>query len=192
MGWAESCTSKRIVAAFCSPAASYKERTRSIASRASMRSSSGLGILLKSLKRPMMVFRLAISMPRVAVLSRKTSSNSDSGSWRARVRFSTVSWRGKSGFLSSCARRRASSRQAATRSVWTSRSRWPTNWPVMWLKLRASAPTSSRPPSGTRVSQLPPATSSAAAANRSMGPETRAAIQRLHRMAKRIPAAATP
>ncbi len=44
-----------------------------------MRSSSGLGILLKSLKRPMMVLRLAISMPSVAVLSRKTSSNSASG-----------------------------------------------------------------------------------------------------------------
>jgi hypothetical protein len=48
-------------------------------SRASIRSSSGLGILLKSLKRPMMVFRLAISMPRVCVLSRKTSSNSAGG-----------------------------------------------------------------------------------------------------------------
>ncbi len=41
-----------------------------------MRSSCGFGILLKSLKRPMIVLRLAISMPRVCVLSRKTSSNS--------------------------------------------------------------------------------------------------------------------
>jgi hypothetical protein len=42
-----------------------KARARQ-ASLASMRSNSGLGILLKSLKRPMMVLRFAISMPSVA------------------------------------------------------------------------------------------------------------------------------
>ncbi len=55
------------------------QRTRSTTSFASIRSSSGFGILLKSLKRPMIVFRFAISVASVAVLSRKTSSNSAAG-----------------------------------------------------------------------------------------------------------------
>ena len=52
--------------------------------------------------------------------------------------FSTVICRGNSGFFNSCARRRASSRHAATRSACTRRSRCATSSPVMRLNARAS------------------------------------------------------
>src|SRR5438445_9956378 len=45
----------------------------------------------------MMVFMSASSASRVEVLSRKTSSNCAGLCWRARNRFSTVIWSGKSG-----------------------------------------------------------------------------------------------
>ena len=72
--------------------------------------------------------------------------------------FSTVICSGKSGFFNSCARRRASSRHAATRSACTSRSRCAVSSAVMRLKACASWPISSPPATSTVVFKSPLAT----------------------------------
>ena len=105
--------------------------------------------------------------------------------------FSTVICRGNSGFFNSCARRLASSRQAATRSACTRRSRCATSSPVMRLKARARVPISSAEETSTVVFQSPAATRPALSARRCMGRVTRAAAHQLRRMPSRMPAPAT-
>ena len=114
-------------------------------------------------------------------------------SWsRARRSVSIESWMGKIGFLSSWARRRAISRQAATRSACTSRSRDVRSSAVMEAKARASSPTSSGASTATVCSRSPAPTPRARAASsrtgRAMRPERTSAVASAARRAR----AATP
>ena len=94
---------------------------------------------------------------------------------------------GNSGFFSSCARRRASSRQAATRSACTRRSRCSSSSRVIWLKAAASAPISPPERTSTCVCQSPAATARAPAASASTGRVMRAVVQKATSSASRMP-----
>ena len=87
---------------------------------------------------------------------------------------------GKIGFFSSWARRRAISRQAATRSACTSRSRETRSSSVMAAKARASSPTSSGASRATGPSRSPAPTPRARAASartgRAIRPDSTSAV----------------
>ena len=88
----------------------------------------------------MMVFRLAISASNVAELSGTFPQTAADFAGAPAPEFSTVSCKGNRGFFSSCANRRANSRQAATRSLCTSRFRCSISSQVMRLKASARLP----------------------------------------------------
>ena len=133
----------------------------------------GRGMRAKSLNSSTIRRRLRSSCWIVSLDSRNSAAKRAGSRSRARPSVSSETWIGKIGFLSSCARRRAISRQAVTRSACTRRSRDVRRSSVMALKACASSAISSVPATTTGRSRSPRATRRAPAASSRIGRDSR-------------------